>query len=259
MPIYDALADRYDLLWPRVEDLSFYVELAEVALGSVLELGCGTGRTACTVAATGRRVIGIDLSEPMLAKAERRRVEAGIPESSLQFICGSMTDFRLDERFSLIIAPFSALWELPNAGEREATFRQCLAHLAPDGILAFDCSFKGEGAHAYWGTVRRPHVLRFVGDVTDSHTASPAHFFDSEYESADGRRLTLFVDTTGRSDSLDRWTLSWTRQYAHPEEVQSELRAAGFTRIEVFGGFGRQPLYAPELAGRGRQVFVARP
>ncbi|MYE32588.1 MAG: class I SAM-dependent methyltransferase, partial [Chloroflexi bacterium] len=45
----------------------------EIAAGrDVLELGCGTGRVAVPLAASGVRVTGVDLSPAMLALARDR-------------------------------------------------------------------------------------------------------------------------------------------------------------------------------------------
>ncbi|MBE3132115.1 MAG: class I SAM-dependent methyltransferase, partial [Acidobacteria bacterium] len=53
-------------------DVPFWTRLARRAGGPVLELGCGTGRVLMPVAATGVRLVGVDLSAPMLARARRR-------------------------------------------------------------------------------------------------------------------------------------------------------------------------------------------
>ena len=58
-----------------------------VALGeSVLEIGCGTGATTVPLAeAVGPRgrVVGVDLSEPMLAGARQRVADSGLGNISL--------------------------------------------------------------------------------------------------------------------------------------------------------------------------------
>jgi len=58
-----------------------------VALGErVLEIGCGTGATTIPLAeAVGPRgwVVGVDISEPMLARARQRLDESGLGNISL--------------------------------------------------------------------------------------------------------------------------------------------------------------------------------
>jgi ubiquinone/menaquinone biosynthesis C-methylase UbiE len=80
MSSYDAFAAIYDE-WAAhmTEDVPFYVELARVADGPVVELGVGNGRVAIPVSReTGRTVIGIDSSPAMLGVARERAAAAGV-------------------------------------------------------------------------------------------------------------------------------------------------------------------------------------
>lgn len=80
MDPYVPLADVYEDWSARMtEDIPFYVELAREADGPVVELAVGSGRVAVPAARViGRRVIGIDASPTMLAKARAAADAAGI-------------------------------------------------------------------------------------------------------------------------------------------------------------------------------------
>jgi ubiquinone/menaquinone biosynthesis C-methylase UbiE len=73
---YDSIAALYDP-WSVtvVEDIPFYVALAEEAGGPVVELGVGTGRVAIPTAQAGIPVIGVDSSLGMLQVAAARAEE----------------------------------------------------------------------------------------------------------------------------------------------------------------------------------------
>ncbi len=69
---WDDYAPFYD--WENAQtldrrDVRFWQRMAERANGPVLELGCGTGRVTIPVARTGARIVGIDRSSEMLARA----------------------------------------------------------------------------------------------------------------------------------------------------------------------------------------------
>ena len=64
-PFYDLDLQGYD------EDIALYRLLAERSTGSVLELGCGTGRVALALADDGHDVVGVDMSKGMLEIAKR--------------------------------------------------------------------------------------------------------------------------------------------------------------------------------------------
>jgi len=65
----------YTLLYLERLDIEFYLQLAEVTDGAILELGCGTGRILIPLAKTGYNVTGMDNSESMLAVCRGRIAE----------------------------------------------------------------------------------------------------------------------------------------------------------------------------------------
>ena len=90
--VYDATAERYARLVGTDLSAAFegpvdrallaaFVELVGVAAGPVADVGCGPGRVGAMLAAHGLDVVGVDVSEAMLAVARRAhpgiRFEAG--------------------------------------------------------------------------------------------------------------------------------------------------------------------------------------
>src|SRR6476659_10721242 len=72
---WDEYAPFYD--WENARtlgrrDVAFWRRVASEAKGAVLELGCGTGRISLPLARAGVSLVGVDRSEPMLARAGRR-------------------------------------------------------------------------------------------------------------------------------------------------------------------------------------------
>jgi SAM-dependent methyltransferase len=115
-------------------DVPFYLEEAKVAGGSVLELGCGTGRLLIPLLSTGLEVSGLDASASMLEVARQKREHLS-PElaSRLHLHQGDMSEFELGRQFALILIPFRS-FQLLLTPEAQ---RQCLIcagrHLAPRG------------------------------------------------------------------------------------------------------------------------------
>ena len=101
----EAFADRYEEWSARMTaDIAFYVQLAVEADGPLVELAIGNGRVAIPVAqATGKRVIGIDMSPAMLDQARTRAADAGV---ELDLREGDMRDLALDEPAGLIYCPY---------------------------------------------------------------------------------------------------------------------------------------------------------
>ena len=131
----ESFADRYEE-WsaPMTADIDFYVGLARAADGPLVELAIGSGRVAIPVArATGKRVIGIDSSPAMLAKARAAAAAAGV---RLDLREGDMRDLALDEPAGLVYCPYRALLHLRSWADRRRTFERVAASLRPDGRFA---------------------------------------------------------------------------------------------------------------------------
>jgi SAM-dependent methyltransferase len=164
----EAFAHHYNT-WAAhmTADVAFYVELARQADGPLVELAVGNGRVAIPVAqATGRRVLGIDLSPAMLAQARVRAAEAGV---DLDLREGDMRDLALDEPAALIYCPFRALLHLPTWADRRRTFERVAAALRPGGRFAWNAfAFDHQIAARLDGQHQEtpvPHTIRYaVGD-----------------------------------------------------------------------------------------------
>ena len=77
----------------RTHDRAFYERVTRAGQ-TVLELGVGEGRMALALAEADRRVLGVDLSEDMIAALERRKKEHSptvAAPTSLQAACSPST------------------------------------------------------------------------------------------------------------------------------------------------------------------------
>ena len=97
---WDDYAPFYD--WENARtlqrrDVAFWQRLAAAQDGPVLELGCGTGRIAVPVARAGARIVGIDRSAEMLARA-RSRVKRSQLSGRLSLVRGDIRDLPFGAR-----------------------------------------------------------------------------------------------------------------------------------------------------------------
>jgi len=102
---------------------------------SLLDLCCGTGQLASHFLENGYRVVGLDLSEPMLAYA-RENNRAYLESGRARFIQGDASHFNLDERFGLVVSTFDALNHLDGKQALKSCFES--VHRVCDGYLIFD-------------------------------------------------------------------------------------------------------------------------
>jgi SAM-dependent methyltransferase len=195
------------------EDIPFYVSLAREADGPVAELAVGNGRVAVPVAlATGRAVIGIDISPAMLEQARANAARAGV---QLDLREADMRDFDLEEPAALVYCPFRALLHLPTWADRRRTFERVAASLRPGGRFA-------------WNAFAFDHA---VATELDGRRANEPLPHSLRYAVADNR-----IDITlegGATSSL--W---WATQ----NEWLGLVDVAGLEVEALYGGFDRRPL-----------------
>jgi ubiquinone/menaquinone biosynthesis C-methylase UbiE len=110
---WDVYAPFYD--WENARtlqrrDVAFWQRLAVAQDGPVLELGCGTGRIAVPVARAGARIVGIDRSQEMLARARKRIVRARL-RGRLSLVRGDIRELPFTSRtkFSAVLAAYGIL------------------------------------------------------------------------------------------------------------------------------------------------------
>jgi ubiquinone/menaquinone biosynthesis C-methylase UbiE len=212
--IYDPFAAVYDD-WSAhmTEDVPFYAELAREADGPIVELAVGNGRVAIPVARrTGKRVLGIDASDAMLAQARERAAAEGV---DLELRRGDMRELVLDEPAALVYCPFRSLLHLPTWHDKRRTFEAVAAALQPGGRFAFN-SFVFSPHRAAESDGRR-HVQQGVGHRIDHVPAD--------------NRIDITLDS-GASISL------W---WATRSEWEGLLDVAGLETEALYGWFDRRP------------------
>jgi SAM-dependent methyltransferase len=124
-------------IWHDVEcgayaaDLPLWEELAERQGGTVLELGCGTGRVALHLACRGYEVVGLDTDPDLLAVLGARGED--LPVSILE---ADAREFELESPAALVLAPTHLLQLLAGAEERAECLRCVADALRSGGLFA---------------------------------------------------------------------------------------------------------------------------
>ncbi len=254
-PYESFVAEYYDYLPPVAgrRDVDFYLNCARELNGSVLELGCGTGRVLLAIARAGHRIVGLDLSEPMLSKC-RAKLETEPPDvrQRVQLVLADMTRFDLNEEFRLIIIPFRPFQHLLDVEAQLGCLHSAARHLARGGRLIIDF---------FQTDPRRMHDPVFLQE-------SMSH---PEVTLPDGRKLRLtdrvrafhraeqrndvemMYNVTHPDDRTERLVFAFTVRFFFRYEVEHLLARCGFRVIDLFGDFDRSPLVdtSPEM------IFVA--
>ena len=151
-----------------------------VAAGeSVLEIGCGTGAATVPFAeAVGERgrVVGVDISEPMLAGARKRVAESGLANITLVQADAQVHRFE-PGRFNLITSRFGVMF----FADPVAAFSNLLPAARPGGRLCFVC-WAPLADNKHW-LIPYEVALRHLGPPAPQppHMPGPLAFSDPDY------------------------------------------------------------------------------
>jgi SAM-dependent methyltransferase len=229
--VFGAYSRYYDLLYAdknyatEVEFISAIIRHNMPAAKTLLDLGCGTGIHAYSLAEKGYQVTGLDRSADMLAKA-RKRCEAPQANGSgpVDFRQGDVRDFKLDRRFDVVVALFHVISYLPGNSDLEAAFAAIRDHLKPGGLLIFD--------HWYGPAVLTdrpaPRIKTFENDdIKVIRIATPTlivndNLVDVRYD------LTIVEKSSGRCSQVVE---NHKMRYLFWPEIESMLSRHGLYRI----------------------------
>lgn len=220
---------HYDRLYAMDgPDVDFYLAIARAIPGPILELACGTGKYVIPWASAGQRVVGLDLSRTMLAHAATKAQAAGVTPT-LQM--ADMRDFRLDERFGLIVIAGNSLCHLHTSGDLERCLACVREHLRPDGRFVIDVFVPDVQLLA-----RDPHVRYPYGEYDDPDDGVRVRITHSpNYDAAAQlNRITLYQRRDGDEREA---TGELTLKMWFPFELAAALGYNGFVIEKRLGDY----------------------
>jgi SAM-dependent methyltransferase len=251
---YHEFASVYDRL---MSDMPYddWVRFAERAWsdygirpGTIVDLGCGTGNVAIPMAARGYDVIGIDLSDDMLAvarqKYERSRDGAlSAAAGRIEWVQQDMREWEVAQPVDAVISFCDCFNYITEPEDVIAAFQSTHAALSSGGVFAFDVHMPRQ-LEAY--AASQPFVL---------DEDEVAYIWACEYDEdclEIEHSITFFaMEPSGLFRRFEETHV----QRAYPLDwLEQELKAAGFVDIRITADFtGKPPGHDAE-----RAFFTAR-
>ncbi len=236
---WDEYAPFYD--WENARtfgrrDVLFWRNFALHSGGPVLELGCGTGRISLPLGRAGVSLVGIDRSEPMLARARKRVRRAGL-QKRVGLICGDIRflPFRGTPSFSTVVAPYGVLQSLLRERDLAATLSAVNRVLGPGGVFGLELvadlpaweEYRKRVSLVGWRRRRGGSHVTLVETVSQDR-ARGLTIFNQE-----------FTERQGRNQRTHRFSLTF-RTLSVPQMVR-RLEKAGFEITALLGDYRGSP------------------
>ncbi len=218
--------------------------------GSLLELGCGTGRLLMPLARAGREVTGIDLAQSMLARC-REKLAAESPEvrERVTLAASDMTSFDFSRRFAMVFCAFGSFHHLRTVEQQLDCLARCRDHLLPGGTLVLD--------------LVNPDPSLGVERATESTVDDMS---GGVVEWTSGRRVRSWATVVGNDRLLQcndvevtyeileahgatrRLTETFPMRLLFRYELEHLLARSGFRTLALYGDYDRSP-FAEESLG----------
>jgi SAM-dependent methyltransferase len=225
MKIYHRLSSVYDSGWgvfalQYLKLIEQFLEQRGIATAKILDIACGTGNLAISLAKRGHQVLGLDISGDMIDIA--RNKADGL--ANLAFIKHDMTSFHLKKSFDLVCCSFDALNYLTNPQDLLSMFGCVSGVLRPSGLFIFD-------------SVTTCHYLNRINGSCYKDIAG--HSFWQEWNYDPGTRMasTVFRFSDSAVEIHDQ------RPY-DLVEIKPALKQAGLEILHTYSGFEGQPFKA---------------
>lgn len=246
---YNGFAEYYHnhLMAEGRDDIRFYTELARSNGGSILEIGCGTGRTLIPCAEAGSEITGLDLSEDMLSFC-RRIIKTKSPDvrNRIKLVQADMTSFDLGRKFDLITTPFRPFQHLATVEEQLSCLSSIHDHLAPGGTFVLDIfdpdlEILANTDRALEFGEEPPFVFSDGREVSVTYRNPSA---DSVTQVVHCEMIFSVKHPDGRQERLIQ---EFIMRYTFRWEAEHLLHRSGFKVKSVLGGYNSEPVGAGEL------------
>lgn len=226
---YNKMAKVYDKLMDHVsyDDwvlfLTKILEEKNIKIEQIVDLGCGTGEITIQLAKLGYDVIGVDISQDMLAVGSQKSLEQQVPITWIQQDIRCLSGFK---HVDLFVSFCDVMNYITKEADILSVFQTIYHSLNDEGYFIFDV-----------------HSIDYVSKKLTNHTfAEVADEISYIWECVAGDHvgemyhyLTFF---TKKNDHVyERFTETHHQRTWDTKQYEQFLKKAGFTKIEFYGDF----------------------
>ena len=196
-----------------------FQKYSKLKIGSVLDLGCGTGNHCNALSRRGYNTFGIDNSKYMVKCAQEKNI------LNSQFRLGDISNFNLGEKFDSIISMFASMGYLNKNKEIEMAIKCIKDHLRKDGLLILDV-WNGLAVMDEGPSSREKEIEK--GNLKLKRTSYPEldpmnHLCKVKFK----------VEIEKNNQVIDKFEENHNVRYFFPQEIIKYLEDGGFEVLEI--------------------------
>jgi SAM-dependent methyltransferase len=234
MPALNTPDDDYPRLYHahhsrHMDDLPFWLELAQSHGDPILELGCGSGRILLPLADAGYKMTGIEVDTGMLRVLKERLPDELLPR--VELIQGDFTKIQIAKNFRLVILPCNTYSTLDTA-QRQALLGCVIQHLQPEGV--FVASLPNPALLRQLPSYGEPEVEEVFPHPLDG---KPVQVTSSWQRSARGVTIAWDYDHESPAGRVEHIHREVHHQPVSVRTYLAELHQAGFNAVTLYGEF----------------------
>jgi SAM-dependent methyltransferase len=214
----------------------------------VLELACGSGRVTIPLARLADRLdftlVGIDLSDAMLAEA-RRKADDLPPEARGRVTLGhgDVRAWTSPRPFDLVIVPCSTLSHLLSLDDQVQAWRRAHDNLVPGGRFVVDVSMPHLPTYAE--SMQQPPraLVEMDIDANDDSGTRLVRYRATRYVAHEQlARIHFLYDALDRSSTAERFVSDFDSHVYFPRELELLFLYTGFEIESKWGDYAFGPL-----------------
>lgn len=234
---YAILSQFYDLEYSVFDaDLEMYRQFAERARGSILELGCGTGRVLEALVDVDRPITGVDNSQSMLDLASSHVTErVALVQRDMRDV--AQTPELPNAPFGFVLSAINTFLHLTDVQSQLDALRGVREVTMPGGVLLLDLFVPDP---VYLAKLDGQLNLEFQHLLPDGNRLDK-WVARSHDLAAQLIVTTVYFDVTSQDGTVKRLVDHYNTRYVHLYELEHLLYRAGWDLVSLYGGYDLEP------------------
>mgnify|MGYP001326110052 CR=1 FL=1 len=233
---FDQWANLYDRVYDDVKcDIPFYLNQASNIGGSVLELGCGTGRVTIPMAELGIDVTGVDLSPIMVCKLREKAANSGV---ILKSHVMDMRHLSLDQIYQLVVIPYRGFQTLLDVESQEKCLNSIHRHIEDGSKVIVDMFVPSRELFDQYEDIS--YQVKEISSGANRVITTVWH-------RSNFNRHNQTIETCLKIESIlgsivkESKYVDFNLRYLYRPEAEYLFKNCGFRVNELYGGFNGEP------------------